>query len=171
VLVAKNGDLLRGRLTDVTDGHVVFKSRHEDCVIPRERLTSIICLDGMEDADSSEQEPVQAAVTAVLRGGTTLTLIPELVRNEKLVGQSSLFGRCAIPLGQIYELNVGQAGARLANLAYADWKLRPAEAPRFAVSAPPGGSSASTTQDSRFGTESSRRSLEPAATNYARDSP
>jgi thiol-disulfide isomerase/thioredoxin/small nuclear ribonucleoprotein (snRNP)-like protein len=68
VLVAQNGDLLRGQLTGMTDELVHFKSRLDTVAIPRERVDAIVWLK-KPPAEAEEQAVVaEAAVDQAERG-------------------------------------------------------------------------------------------------------
>lgn len=143
VLLAQNGDLLRGRLIDVTADQARFESRLTRYEIPRDRLAGIIWLEGEHDeqiAPSERVDPSEAVepksgvdtVRAVLRNGVTVTLIPDRVESGKLIGDSPIFGLCRVPLNQVQELLMGDYPATVEQDPYADWVLRPAKEPQFA---------------------------------------
>lgn len=62
VLVAANGDLLRGRMTAIRENDVLFESRLEPLRIDRQRVAAIVWLDpAKKDSGKKEAKPAPAA--------------------------------------------------------------------------------------------------------------
>ncbi len=131
VLIAPNGDLLRGKLRMVTPEQVRFSSRLEDFRFERKRVAAIIWLhpDGTKDQPEPEQDaPV---VRAVLDGGLGLVLVPNRMTEDQLMGESPVLGECAVPVSAIRELFAGKYEKKGETFAYADWAITPGMEPRW----------------------------------------
>jgi thiol-disulfide isomerase/thioredoxin len=131
VLVARNGDLLRGRLIGVSGDHAHFISKLADFSFPRDRLAGIIWLDPVKSDRPPFPNPAKRTAQAVLSDGTSFTFVPDKVVQDKLVGRSEVLGRCSLPISLIHELLIGDHGKRNRAARYGDWKLRPAKEPQF----------------------------------------
>ena len=154
VLVAQNGDLLRGRLLGLTADHIEFTSRLDDFTFPRQRVAGIIWLDAEERAESSSPISADASARAILAGGATVSFTPNGIEQDELVGRSGLLGEFRIPIVQVHELHLGGRGQLDQTVvAYADWELRPAKEPQFA-GATSGADLSGTPPGQRFGMDS-----------------
>lgn len=120
VVLAPNGDLLRGRLNAVTDTHVHFESRLEEFRFPRERVAAVIWLADPQ-TESHLPERAETAVQAQLDNGYTLTITPRSMKAGQLIGSSDLLGNCQIPALSIRDLFLGSPDGRDEILSYVSW--------------------------------------------------
>lgn len=157
VLIAGNGDLLRGHLVSADEKDIVFRSRLEEVVVPRERVAAAVWLQALPSAESKDDsEPVPAAVVpgddgvqgmlhVIMNDGSRMQLSEAKMRGERIDGRSAHLGDCRIPLEKIRELKTGiaadavRAQADSASDWYADWKLIAATEPD--IPEPPAGAS------------------------------
>jgi thiol-disulfide isomerase/thioredoxin len=138
VLVASNGDLLRGRLVSARGDTINFLSRGEEFELSRSRVSAIIWLQSPAEATSPDGEntveedflPFQSTHQFVLHDGTRLNLVGEGVDKEKsiFVGESNKLGKCRIPLHSISDQTYGvdhvlAQKIHADQLAYSDWKV------------------------------------------------
>lgn len=131
VVIAPNGDLLRGRLNEIRADEVVFESRLETFRFPRNRISSVIWLSTEdEETDSSDARP-KTAVQAQLDNGYTLTMTPERMADGHLVGESRELGLCRIPAKSIRDLFLGNPKGRNEILSYVQWIRRDAKQPEW----------------------------------------
>ena len=130
VLLAPNGDLLRGRLNKVSDTEVVFESRLETFRFPRDRVAAVIWL---SQPDASPETPVRAetAVQAKLDNGYMLTMTPERMADGQLIGTSRQLGACRIPAKSIRDLFLGSPEGREEILSYVRWIRHDAAEPEW----------------------------------------
>jgi thiol-disulfide isomerase/thioredoxin len=152
VLIAGNGDLLRGHLVAVDDKTVVFRSRLEEVVVPRDRVAAAVWLlpldkDG-EDAkgkepeakaepepDDSKANPPRGGriMNVVLNNGGRVHLSQPKMRGDFIEGRSEQLGECRIPLKAVREMKTSSLEVETATGAdsawYADWKLLAATEP------------------------------------------
>lgn len=143
VLIAPNGDLLRGRLLAVTEAQVRFSSRLEDFRFDRDRISAIIWLHPEGETEQPQPDEEAPIVRTVLDGGLGLVLIPERMTDEKLIGRSPVLGQCEVPVSAIRELFAGKYEKEGEVFAYADWSITPAMEPRWDVDDSGGGDPAS----------------------------
>jgi thiol-disulfide isomerase/thioredoxin len=138
VLVAQNGDLLRGKLEKLDQHGVQFSSRLDNFTFTRDRVAGIVWLDDHADDGDQNLEQIDDAVQATFTNGATFTFTAHQMDRDKIIGQHPLLGSCSVPFDALRELLLGDEVERRSTLAYADWKLRPAEEPKF-VEVPAGG--------------------------------
>jgi len=139
ILIGSNGDLLRGELSSLNDETLDFVSRRDTITLPRSRVSAVVWLhedktpagwlheDKTPAADNTESPSTQA----VLNDGSRITVTPETMGEQSLIGNSPSLGRCKIPVNAISELHIGGYGKLDAEMAYAGWRLQPAREPRF----------------------------------------
>jgi len=145
ILIARDGDLLRGDLLSLNDETATFVSRRETVKLPRSRVATAIWLheDEMpaDEAPAADNAEIPTA-QAVLNDGSRITVTPETMGVQSLIGDSPSLGKCNIPLNAIRKLHIGGYGKLDFESPYAGWTLRPAKKPRFSdaegVKAAPG---------------------------------
>lgn len=130
VLLAPNGDLLRGRLSSVSKTEIVFDSRLETFRFPRERVAAVIWLSSNKD---SQPIPVRSvsAVQARLDNGFMLTMTPNRMSGGELIGQSEQLGQCRIPAKAIRDLFLGSPESREQTMSYVRWIRHDAPEPEW----------------------------------------
>lgn len=130
VLLAPNGDLLRGRLSGMTAEEIVFESRLETFRFPRDRVAAVIWL---AQDDAVEKAPIRAAtaVQAKLDNGFMLTMTPKRMSGGQLIGTSRQLGECRIPAKAIRDLFLGSPEGREEILSYVRWIRHDAAEPEW----------------------------------------
>ena len=159
VLLAPNGDLLRGRLLSIGEKDVEFESRLENLRIVRNRVSAIVWLN-LPPASSIETQTDETAVNddpengfvmedeadssmqAHLADGFSITLTPERLVNGHIEGQSDLLGKCSFPAASIRELFLGNPEGRESLAAYEQWNAQHAKEPDWDIAQSDGGNSA-----------------------------
>ncbi|MCR9198064.1 MAG: TlpA family protein disulfide reductase [Planctomycetaceae bacterium] len=129
VLIAPNGDVLRGQLKEITASEVVFESRLETFRFPKTRIAAVVRVD--DDEDEEFPERVETAVQAKLDNGYILTMTPQRMQNGQIEGLSSVLGNCRIPARAIRDLFLGQAEGREEILSYVKWIRQEAVEPEW----------------------------------------
>ena len=137
VVIAQNGDLLRGRLTDLDESRMRFISRMDDISLERKRLGALVWV-GDDPPAEELPEGQQHNIQAVLTNGAMFTISANRIENGHVVGQHSFLGVCRVPVSAILEFKIGKFADRAQASAYADWKLTPAKEPQFAGGTNPG---------------------------------
>jgi len=129
VLIAPNGDILRGQLTGMREGRILFESQLEPFAFDRHRVASIVWLHPMGIEESPGWDESRPVVRAVLNGNLMVSLQPEKMADGRLVGSSPLLGTCAVPVGSIVELQAGGFGPTDDGQVYANWTPQAAPEP------------------------------------------
>ena len=140
VLIAPNGDLLRGRLAAVHPGEIEFESRLEVFRFPRERVAAIVWLRNPENEGPKVQNT--SGLQTLLAGGFVVSFTPESLAEGFLAGTSASLGTCRVPAAAISELYLGATEQRRRRAAWARWQLQHALEPDWNVTASDGGNSA-----------------------------
>lgn len=130
VLLAPNGDLLRGRLIAVSEQEIVFDSRLETFRFPRERVAALIWLALNKDAAPAVPRSA-TAVQAKLDNGFMLTMTPDRMSGGELIGRSQQLGACRIPAKAIRDLFLGSPESREETMSYVRWIRHDAPEPEW----------------------------------------
>jgi thiol-disulfide isomerase/thioredoxin len=130
LLLAQNGDLIRGSLIAMDAEQVTFKSRLSEIRLPRERIGGVIWLrqDDLPEPVTYEAQPMQVVLTS----GHSLAISPKGVVDGHIVGDSPAFGPCRVPLPAVKEIRTGKyMGPEEQETSLVAWKLTPAKEPEF----------------------------------------
>lgn len=133
VVLAPNGDLLRGRLVRWSAETTVFESRLEEIRIPSERVLAVIRLSAPE---SDTPQRIAGLVRVRLGNGYSVSLVPEIAERGRLVGHSPVLGICHIPADEVSEIVVGHESHSAAAMTRPDWELIPARDPDWQQQSP-----------------------------------
>ncbi|MEJ7595452.1 MAG: TlpA disulfide reductase family protein [Planctomycetaceae bacterium] len=164
VLIAPNGDLLRGRLLGLDGDRIEFESRLETLRFDRSRVGAVVWLDPPKEeakkpaapGEVKDATPVKATDTgdgfasdsdeeamlqAQLADGFSMTMKPLKLVDGHIEGTSALLGKCSFPARSVRELFTGNAniGQRLA--AYDSWVTAMAREPDWDIPQSDGGTS------------------------------
>ncbi len=153
LLIAPNGDLLRGKLESATRELIQFRAEEETLSIPGTRVSSIVWLrppvpvqaapaanenNGLNDSPSKEPEPPAAKSTDsdfkvshqfLLRDGSRLQIAGDRIEDNRLIGKSAILGECRLSIDNIREvrcwpsLPVAEVD-RMPLIAFDDWQTR-----------------------------------------------
>lgn len=134
VLVANNGDLLRGRITAATSEHIRFQSGLELLNVPRNRVSAAIRLTppaagstaGINNTatDMSSSGPsFKPTHWLLLRNGGRLGLAVEKFTSDMIIGRSANFGRCEVPMDMVQIVRFSPPMMNAAMSALRSWKL------------------------------------------------
>ncbi|TWT57872.1 Thiol-disulfide oxidoreductase ResA [Thalassoglobus neptunius] len=130
VLMARNGDLLRGHLKHIDEETVQFESQLEEFPFSRERIAAVIWLHPPSTTETDETEEGQEAESdEPLREGMQLTfedhlrfsMSPTGVQGDYLIGVTPHFGECRIPFQAIGEVVLGEIPQENGPVAYSQW--------------------------------------------------
>ncbi len=165
VLIAPNGDLLRGRMLGIEGDRVVFESRLETLRFDRSRVGAIVWLDApkRKDAEPSavNEETItppkkaasdadgfaadnedEATLQAQLADGFSMTMKPLRLVDGNIEGSSALLGKCSFPARSVRELCTGDPAASQRLVAYDTWVTTMAREPDWDIPQSEGGNSA-----------------------------
>jgi len=131
VLIAPNGDVLRGRIEEVRGTTLRFASGLESVDLPLSRVQSAIWLKPPHEEGEAAAETAAPPMThaLVLKDGGRLLLEVDEFAADALVGRSQSLGQCRIPYSAVSNLRNGALPATPAIQSYADWTLKPAPEP------------------------------------------
>ncbi|MEP3932471.1 TlpA family protein disulfide reductase [Rhodopirellula bahusiensis] len=125
LLIADNGDMMRCRLVSLTKENAEVESRLETITIPRKVISKIIWLKPPIDTDESTKptdkeageelatkkadvDPDKLTVQGKLLDGNRLSLVPESVINQTMIGDNFFLGPIRLPLANCEELYLGK---------------------------------------------------------------
>ncbi len=166
VLIAPNGDLLRGRMLSIDDSQVIFESRLETLKLDRSRVGAVVwldvpakaekksaaTLDSDKSPDTSSTSDAEGFVTddapadeallqAQLADGFSITMKPVRLVDGRIEGASALLGKCSFPARSVRELFTGDPKASQRLAAYDTWVARMAREPDWDIPSSDGGNS------------------------------
>ncbi|MEW4486795.1 TlpA disulfide reductase family protein [Thalassoglobus sp. JC818] len=130
VLMARNGDLLRGNLKHIDEETVQFESQLEEFPFSRELIAAVIWLHPPSHTEMDEPEAEQETESDNrLREGMQLTfedhlrfsMSPTDVQGDQLIGSAPHFGECRIPIQAIDEVLLGELTQEQGPIAYSQW--------------------------------------------------
>lgn len=126
VVLAPNGDVLRGRLVGIDHHEIRIESQLEDFGFPRERVAAVIWLHPRNQQDAAEKldpAPSESNLEMQLRfgNGFLISMNPKEVVLDQLVGTASSLGLCKIPAPSIREVILGDAPNRAEMTSYSQW--------------------------------------------------
>jgi hypothetical protein len=131
ILVARNGDLLRGHLVALDEQSVRFRSQRDELSFSRDRLAGII----WPAADTPVATPAEVdgvPVRVIFARDAIIRMTARSMTDHALLGHHAVLGAWEVPLPLIRELHAGPATTAGASTAFQDWVLRPAEEPSHA---------------------------------------
>ena len=158
ILVAENGDMKRGKLLGFNGETIQFDSKLRRFSVPIDRVARVV--DVSKEAVSHQQSAVsketinrpkasyivpqaqtrlassrkprtaQPDVCVRLTDGSILIFEPLEIKEDALLGRSSIYGEITIPIESIQHLYLGDTTASF-EAAFAAWVVRPAKEPVF----------------------------------------
>ncbi len=148
LLMARTGDLLRGRLGGFDEETVQFTVRTVPQKIPRSRLAGVLWLDPIRrggtdkptsDAageENEEEKETRAAgsrlpdgAVRILTPTSRITMVPRAIRDGKIVGVSPLVGEVAVAVDEVVLLESSSSLRPVGEAPFAAWQPRVAEDP------------------------------------------
>ncbi|MEO0448621.1 MAG: TlpA disulfide reductase family protein, partial [Verrucomicrobiota bacterium] len=127
LLIATNGDLIRGHLKSVGPTWVEFVTRLRSLKLERERLAGLILLADDEGFDPGEVSSREVYV--FLTDGSAVRLTPQRMTQTMLSGTSPALGSCQLPVANIRQIKLGGFDVLAGRSLYADWIRKPAPEP------------------------------------------
>ena len=141
VLVAQNGDVLRGQLVSITPDEIYFRSRFDEMTFARERVATVIWLDSPADdkaanVNADRVEPgvsLRHPMQAVLLGDITFSFSADQMNETEIIGKHPYLGDCRLPINEVSEIRIGAQQISAQSLPFSDWVLTRAPEPAFAA--------------------------------------
>jgi thiol-disulfide isomerase/thioredoxin len=151
LIESTQGDYLRGQLEELNEKTVLVSVRLETKRLAVDDVASIVWFDPMPPAnanaadDGDEPPPedkqparddlatdLEGSLQAIRADGVRLTFRPQSVAKGVINGDSKLLGECHVDVREVDQLLLGGAiSAAAEDLAYHQWRLKPAADPQF----------------------------------------
>ena len=127
ILVAKTGDMKRGKFLDFQGQTIQFDSRLRKFSVPINRVARVVDVsgDGFHQGSATQTE-----VRVTLTDGSMLIFEPLEVKEGRLIGHSSIYGEASVPVNSIEYLYLGEK-AKSFKAAFEKWNIRPAKEPAY----------------------------------------
>jgi thiol-disulfide isomerase/thioredoxin len=134
VLLAPNGDILRGRIESATAKSVQFASGSEMIEVPAERLAAAVWLDQPKKAGKEEAAPVKepsrdeefakaiATHWLVLQDGSRLGVKVDKFMPDRIIAWSPSLGTVDVPNDRLAMVKLAAPSPTSAMLAYQGWQ-------------------------------------------------
>ncbi len=136
VLVARNGDLKRGRLLGLTTQSIEFESKWRKQIVPVDRAVRVVNVSKQEE-EQNDTTDLRGQVRVCLEAGSIMLFEVLESRDGQLIGHSATYGDMAIPWDSIRDLNLGGLDKAAIRSVFKDWVVRPARDPVFGGSQGP----------------------------------
>lgn len=133
VVVATNGDMLRGVVLGIANGNVQFESKLKKRDLSIDRVAWIVDVSASSGKAASTPD---GTVRVELEDGPIVLCVPHGVKDGRLLARSSLHGDVALPIANIRNLDLGDR-ALSPRLLYDTWTVRPAPEPTWAAKPKP----------------------------------
>lgn len=149
ILVAENGDMKRGKLLGFNGQTIQFDSKLRQFSVPIERVARVVNVSVDNDqqpevGSQKEQNPLsvtvsdsqraptasQSEISVRLTDGSILVFEPLEVRDDTLLGRSSIYGEVVLPVDSIQHLYFGDTTGSF-KAAFEEWIVRPAKEPEY----------------------------------------
>ena len=153
ILVANNGDLMRGTLLNFNGQTIQFDSNMNKITLPINRITRVVNISAEKEAidnqqsvinkDGTEthQEPqpkdesqkaqtTQSVVRFALIHNPIMIFEPTELRGDKLFGHSPIYGEVSVPVNSIQYIHFGDKAKSFKSI-FQEWVARPAKEPDY----------------------------------------
>ena len=130
VLMAKTGDLLRGRLLGIGEQTVRFESKLRSMNIPIARVARVVDVSKPED-DAAALGATDGTIRITLADGSSLVFEPLESDDGRLSGRSPIYGVAVAPVNSIDGVRSGGDGPEEFPSAFDEWVVRPGREPFF----------------------------------------
>ncbi len=137
ILVAENGDMKRGKLLGFNGETIQFDSKLRRFSVPIDRVARVVDISVNSDQQSAvgkemfnQPNATQSEVSIRLTDGSILIFEPLEIKDDALLGRSSIYGEITVPIESIQHLYLGDTTETF-EAAFAAWVVRPAKEPDF----------------------------------------
>lgn len=136
VLLAPNGDVLRGRITSATENIITFASGLDELRVPMERVSAAIWLSPPKPADTAAAPAATDDIATtlathwlILQDGSRLGVNVDRFEKGHIVAWAPTLGAVKIPNNQLAVLKLSAPAPSQAMTAYQDWRAELAPEP------------------------------------------
>ena len=128
ILVAKTGDMKRGKFLDFQGQTIQFDSKLREVSVPIDRVARVVDVSG----DGFRQpSTIQTEVRVTLTDGSMLIFTEPLeVKEGQLMGRSSVYGAVSVPVSSIEYLYFGEK-VKSFKAAFEKWTSAQQKNPRM----------------------------------------
>ncbi|MEO2006568.1 MAG: hypothetical protein ABGY41_21015 [Candidatus Poribacteria bacterium] len=130
VLMAKTGDLLRGRLLSIDKQTVRFESKLRSLDVPIDRVARVVDVSRPDD-DAAASRATDGTFHITLADGSSLVFTPLESKDGKLSGNSPIYGAVAVSVNSIAHVRSGVDGTDASLALFEDWVVHPGKEPVF----------------------------------------
>ena len=127
ILVANTDDIMRGKFLGFNGQILQFDSKLREFSVPIDRVARVVDVSGDGSRQSSA---IQTEVRVTLTDGSMLIFEPLEVKNDRMIGRSSIYGEVSVPVNSIEYLYFGEK-AKSFKAAFEKWSVRPAKEPTY----------------------------------------
>jgi hypothetical protein len=106
ILMARNGDLKRGKLLSINGETVQFESKLRKMSVPLDRLSRVVQVrkeEGDRDDPDGKRLDLEGEIRVTLTDGSVLIFEATESKEGRLFGQSEIYGAMSIPLDSQWE--------------------------------------------------------------------
>ena len=121
VLVAANGDLLRGVIEAATSQHFAVRSGLENVQVPADRVSAVIWLEKPDAKPAAASPP--STHTLLLSNGGRLALNVSRFDLDAVTGNAPRLGEVKVPMNQIVTVRTTPPEVSALLLSFREWKL------------------------------------------------
>ena len=122
IIVAKTGDMKRGRFLGFRGQTIQFDSKLRRFSIPINRVARVVDVSG--NSHPSQPTTTQTEVRVTLTDGSMLIFEPLEVKDGQLIGRSSVYGEVSVPVSSIQYLYFGEKAKSFKD-TFEEWVVRP----------------------------------------------
>ena len=153
ILVANTDDIMRGKFLGFNGQMLQFDSKLREFSVPIDRVARVVDVSSgvavsnqqsaiskeegfvkrkpsLLKADSRQLIAIQPEVRVTLTDGSMLIFEPLEVKNDRMIGRSSIYGEVSVPVNSIEYLYFGEK-AKSFKAAFEKWSVRPAKEPTY----------------------------------------
>jgi len=137
LLVAHNGDMMRGRLLGVNDQTIRFESKLKEMQIPRDLCARIVSIQSKQEEEDDKAgaelgaESGVGRVRVILQDGSIVVFRPLSSTDESIIGYSELYGSLSIPTEYIADMLLGNETFEPYEPPFSEWVKKPPMEPSF----------------------------------------
>ena len=112
----------RGKFLDFQGQTIQFDSKLREFSVPIDRVARVVDIsgDGFHQASATQSAEVRVTLT----DGSMLIFEPLEVKDDRMIGRSSVYGEVSVPMRSIEYLYFGEK-AKSFKTAFEKWSVRP----------------------------------------------
>ena len=128
ILVANTDDMMRGKFLGFNGQMLQFDSKLRRFSVPIDRVARVVDVSG--NGFRRSPSATQTEVRVTLTDRSMLIFEPLEIKNDRMIGRSSVYGEVSVPVNSIEYLYFGEK-AKSFKAAFQKWNIRPAKEPTY----------------------------------------